>query len=213
MDPAVSAPVRSRRAARTRAATGDEREQAILATAERLLAVKPLAEISIDELAKGAGISRPTFYFYFASKELVLLALLDRVVSEARARRDDALDRLAEGPERGWRDAIGAFCATFAEHRAVTAASAVALHTNDEVRAVWSRVMEGFVADTAAAIEAERRRGAAPDGVPARDLAISLNWMVERVLVSTHGGQEPAVPEDRLLDTLLAVFLGAIYRG
>lgn len=42
----------------------DDREQAILATAERLLREKPLADFSVDDLAKGAGISRPTFYFY-----------------------------------------------------------------------------------------------------------------------------------------------------
>ena len=48
-----------------------------------------LAEISVDDLAKGAGISRPTFYFYFPSKDAVLLTLLDRVITEAdeRARR------------------------------------------------------------------------------------------------------------------------------
>jgi TetR/AcrR family transcriptional regulator, ethionamide resistance regulator len=41
--------------------SGDEREQAILATAERLLENRPFAAISVDDLAKGAGLSRPTF--------------------------------------------------------------------------------------------------------------------------------------------------------
>ena len=40
--------------------SGDDRELAILATAERLLAERPLAAISVDDLARGAGISRPT---------------------------------------------------------------------------------------------------------------------------------------------------------
>ena len=80
-----------------RRATGDDREQAILATAERLLEERPLHEISVDDLARGAGISRPTFYFYFASKDAVLLTLLDRVVDEARERRGDA----ARAPRRG----------------------------------------------------------------------------------------------------------------
>jgi len=87
--------------------------------------------------------------------------------------------------EQGWCDAIGAFCNTFAAHRAVAAA----LHTNAEVKALWSDVLEGIVTDGTAAIEAERRRGAAPDGIPARDLAISLNWMVERVLFSMLAGR------------------------
>jgi AcrR family transcriptional regulator len=48
-----------------------------------LLDERALADISVDDLAKGAGISRPTFYFYFPSKEAVLLALLERMVAEA----------------------------------------------------------------------------------------------------------------------------------
>src|SRR5271165_1309126 len=65
--------------------SGDQRERAILETAERLLGERSLNEISVDDLARGAGISRPTFYFYFASKEAVLLTLLDRLVEEARS--------------------------------------------------------------------------------------------------------------------------------
>src|SRR6201996_4638102 len=60
--------------------SGDDREQAILATAERLLEERAYADISVDDLAKGAGLSRPTFYFYFKSKEAVLLSLLEPMI-------------------------------------------------------------------------------------------------------------------------------------
>ena len=59
---------RGRRAARP---SGDDRELAILETAIRLLDERQEHEISVDDLAKGAGISRPTFYFYFPSKDAV----------------------------------------------------------------------------------------------------------------------------------------------
>src|SRR4051794_41231086 len=78
----VSPAPRGRRSVRP---SGDDRELAILTTAERLLSERPLSSISVDDLARGAGISRPTFYFYFASKDAVLLTLLDRVVAEADA--------------------------------------------------------------------------------------------------------------------------------
>ncbi|NUP24760.1 MAG: helix-turn-helix transcriptional regulator, partial [Streptomyces sp.] len=108
MDSALEPPPGpSTRGRRARGFSGDDRERAILATAERLLGERPLSEISVDQLAKGAGISRPTFYFYFTSKEQVLLALFDRVVEEARSNRGDALQRLADDEEQGWRDAIG----------------------------------------------------------------------------------------------------------
>lgn len=201
-------PVRGRRVPR---ATGDDRERAILATAERLLEERSLHEISVDDLARGAGISRPTFYFYFPSKDAVLLTLLDRMIEEAQAGQPDLLARVAEDPPARLREIIRSYQVTFGAHRAVTLAATEASVTNPEVRELWSQVAEGWVRDAAAAIEAERRRGAAPQGVPARDLAIALIQMNERVLQATLTDQPPAVPEDRVVDVLLAVWTSAIY--
>lgn len=200
--------LRGRRAPRP---SGDERELAILATAERLLARKPVSAISVDDLARGAGISRPTFYFYFASKDAVLLTLLDRVVAEAdaasaRAFADPAADRRA-----CWRDGITAYYATFRAHRSVVHASAQARFTSPEVRALWARVFESWVQNCTATIQAERLRGAAPPGPPARELAVALNSMNERVLYATFSGDGPAVPEDQVVDVLLDIWLRAIY--
>ena len=86
-------PTRTLRGRRSSRPSGDDREQAILATAERLLEERPLADISVDDLAKGAGLSRPTFYFYFPSKEAVLLTLLEPVIARADAEFDDAVQR------------------------------------------------------------------------------------------------------------------------
>ena len=208
--PSQSRPSRGRRAPR---ATGDDRERTILATFERLLEERGLHAISIDDIARGAGISRPTFYFYFASKEAVLLSLFERMIEEARSSQGDALERLATDPAGAWRTGIAAHYETFRSHRAVTLAGAEAGATSAEVRAVWSGVMEGWVAETTAAIEAERARGAAPAGVAARDLAITLVSMNERVLHATFAGHPPAVGEDDVVDVLLAVWLSAIYGG
>lgn len=205
----TSRPARGRRTGRP---TGDDRELAILATAERLLGERPLSEISIDDLARGAGISRPTFYFYFASKNAVLLTLLDRVIEEADTASLNVLDNLAADPAGGWRAGIDAFYRTFRSHRPVAVACAEARATNAEVRALWANVMEGWVAWTAGAIQAERDRGAAPDGLPARDLAIALNSMNERVLYATYAGDGPAVAEGDVVDVLLTVWLSTIYR-
>src|SRR3712207_947214 len=127
--PASESPVRGRRAARP---SGDDRELAILATAERLLAERPLSAISVDDLARGAGISRPTFYFYFASKDAVLLSLLDRVVAEADERTSEVFERPARGPREGWRRVITAYYETFRAHRALTLAWAEARSSNAE---------------------------------------------------------------------------------
>jgi AcrR family transcriptional regulator len=193
-----------------RRTTGDDREQAILETAERLLGERPLHEISVDDLARGAGISRPTFYFYFSSKEAVLLALLDRVAEEATAARDSALDVPPDDPMRRLREGIRGTFETFRAHRAVMMAAADARAGSQEIGEVWTRVMEGFVSGAAEAIEQARAAGLAADGVPARQLAIALNLMNERVLHATFAGYEPSIPEAEVVDALAGVWFSAI---
>jgi AcrR family transcriptional regulator len=216
---AVASPARAASSARAPAArgrragrpSGDDRELAILATAERLLAERSLTAISVDDLARGAGISRPTFYFYFPSKDAVLLTLLDRVVAEADAASQAAFDHAPADHRQAWRAAITAYVETVRRHRALTLAWAEARSTNTEVRELWARVFEGWVALSAAAIEAERDRGAAPAGVPARDLAVALNSMNERVLYATFSGDGPALAEEDVVEVLLEVWLRAVY--
>ena len=199
---------RGRRAVRP---SGDDREHAILATLEQLLADRPFAEISVDELAKGAGISRPTFYFYFPSKDAVLLTLFERVLVEADARFGGGVDDYAADPTQGWRDGIYAFFEPLRDHHVVALAGVAATDTNAEIRELWSTFMQKWVDRTAAVIIAERARGAAPETVPAQDLAAALNLMNERAMFASYSGQKPAIAEDTALDTLVHVWITSIY--
>jgi TetR/AcrR family transcriptional regulator, ethionamide resistance regulator len=201
-------PSRGRRAAKMR---GDEREQLILSAFEQLLAERSLHDISVDDIARAAGLSRSAFYFYFASKEAVLLSLFERMLVEAAARREEVAERVGSDPAARVRESLSAFFDVFREHRAVTLAGADARASSAEVRAVWEQVMEAWVQETAADIEAERARGAAPPGVPARDLAISLLLMNERVQYTALAGHSPAVDADQVVDVLSAIWLNAIY--
>jgi AcrR family transcriptional regulator len=200
---------RGRRATR---ASGDDRERAILETAEKLLEERPLSEISVDDLAKGAGISRPTFYFYFPSKDAVVLTIIDRLVAAAAGSREEALATLSQGdPRAGLRKALEDLYGAFRSRRAVAMAAAELRTTNSEARGLWSQVMEGWVADATAVIEAERARGAAPPGQPAREVAIALVQMNERVQYATFAGEAPSLEDERVLDVLVDIWLRAIY--
>ncbi len=193
--------------------SGDDREVAILETMERRLADRGLADISVDDLAKGAGLSRPTFYFYFPSKDAVLLALVERVIGEADQRADEALGGDAEtfiDPAGVWR-AINALFETFGAHRPVTLAGAAARHSNSEVRALWSRFLQKWIDYTTESIESERARGAAPTTIPAADLATSLNLMNERTMLAAFAEEQPAVAYEHIVDTLAHVWVSSIY--
>ena len=203
----------STRAPRVRRSTrpsGDDRELAILSTAERLLAERPLADISVDDLAKGAGLSRPTFYFYFPSKDAVLLTLFERVIVEA----DSALEGMASNPPADlkalWRIGINVFVETFGAHRAVSLA-ADAARTNKDLRDLWSRFMQKWVGHITAVIEAERARGAAPVTLPAHNLSAALNLLNEKVMLASFADERPSVPNEQLLDTLVHIWVSSIY--
>lgn len=191
--------------------SGDERERAILRSAEELLGQRPIGQISVDALARGAGISRSAFYFYFPSKEAVVLSLVEMVVAEAAAARDEALRAGGhEGPEP-LRESIAIFYETFGEHRAVLQAAVELSPTNPEAEQLWSAIMEGWVEYVTERIEAERARGAAPAGIAARSLATALVQMNERVLRAVFIGESPALGDSEVIDILVHVWVSAIY--
>ena len=199
---------RSRRASRI---SGDERQSAILASAEHLLTQRSLDDISIEDIAGGAGISRPSFYFYYSTKDDVLLALLDRVIAEVE-HRVAALPRdFASDPVAAWSRSLAVFVEVFAAHRSVSTAALVARARNAEVHDLWSRSMETWADYATEVIQAERARGAAPAGIEARDLAIALNLMNERVLSAAFTGEKPTIDHDSALDVLSEIWMRSIY--
>ena len=189
--------------------SGDDRQQAILATAEQLLDERPFADISVDDLAKGAGISRPTFYFYFASKEAVLLTLWEGVIQDADAALESLPDVEAADGRDIWRPGIKVFLDTFGNHRGVTVAASGS--GNRDVREVFAKFMQKWIDFTAAAIEVERRRGAAPVTLPAHDIATALNLMNERALLAAFAAETPRIPQERVLDSLVHIWTSAVY--
>jgi len=176
-----------------------------------LLEDRAYADISVDDLAKGAGLSRPTFYFYFKSKEAVLLSLIEPLIAGADAEIDDAIQRLPADSRRAWRAGINAFFTAFASHPALRRAARDALTTSAEVRGIWAGFMQKCIDQTAAMITAERARGPAPETIPATDLAISLNQMNERTMMAVLAAETPAVDQDRLVDTLTHIWVSSIY--
>jgi AcrR family transcriptional regulator len=204
----TASPSRGRRAARP---SGDERQQAILDTAARLIQQRSFADISVDDLAKGAGISRPTFYFYFASKEAVLLSLMDPLITRADTGFDNAMDTMPTEPHEAIRRGIEIFFSSFGSHPATARAGAEAVTSSPEFRAIWAGLMQKWIGLTAALINAERERGAAPETLPALDLATSLNLMNEKMMMATLADDRPSVEHDRVVDTLTHIWLTSIY--
>ncbi len=72
--PPESTPVSRRNASRPQP-RGDERRLRLLEAFEEQLQTQSLADISVAEVARSAGLKRPAFYFYFAGKHEVVTEL------------------------------------------------------------------------------------------------------------------------------------------
>jgi len=190
---------------------GDLKEAAILDTAWRLLTEKPMMDITIEELAAGAGISRSSFYFYFDSRDAVIRALATRMSSE--------LGTAVVGVMRSdlnARDAVGAMIHGLLESWRANAplmrAMDVMAQSDPELRAFWSMVTDAVVEEAAAVIDRLRTAGRALSGPPSSlDLAWALTHMYWRV--GQQATLDPGSPEDdeRLVETLTIITLRAIY--
>ncbi|MBA3262593.1 MAG: TetR/AcrR family transcriptional regulator [Thermoleophilaceae bacterium] len=198
-------------ARRRRPSKGDLKERAILTTCERLLGDKALREIGVDELAAGAGISRPSFYFYFESKTAVLRALVERLADEMYAEAESWLEREDDSPEVTVSRSIGAAAQQWREHGPVLRAAVQTWGSVPELRAVWEDVVRRFVEQSAARITDERSCGAAPPGPEPEALAKALIWMNERCFYTNSLGADPSLADAELVPTLTAIWLRSIY--
>ena len=93
-----------------------ERERQMLEVAGRSFAARGFHAVSMDEIAKHAGISKPMLYHYFGSKEGLYVAYVRQQGSALLAAMRDATDPAAPSAERLWEGTL-AFLRYVDEHR------------------------------------------------------------------------------------------------
>lgn len=71
-----------------RVPAGEERKELILDAADRLLAHFGYKKMTVEDIAREAGIGKGTVYLHFASKEDVVLSHVDRIVRPLFAELD-----------------------------------------------------------------------------------------------------------------------------
>lgn len=196
-----------RPASRRGPSKGDLREAAILDAVSRLLEHKSFSDISVEEIAAGAGISRSSFYFYFPSKDALLHALDERLGREALERHEgdlplpEAIRRSIVYSVRAWQEQGPVF-------RAIVSS----MGSDQELAELWDGHVNEMVARAAERIRRERRDGRARPGPPsAHALASALTTLNEQVLLSHAAGRPFAIDEAELVRTLTTIWLRAIY--
>jgi len=201
------------RAGRRRPPTkGDRRESALLDALEELLSERSIANVSIDQIAGRAGVSRTAFYFYFPSKEVAVIALVERVVAAIWQDPDTWLT--GNGDPRAELDrAIGELTRGWTEHRAVLNAMVEAAAYTGEMWRLWREQMDGFIAGAADRIARDAARGLTREGLDGAGVAAALCWMNERYCYAMLGDADSALPPDEVRRVLVDVWMRTIYRS
>lgn len=176
---------------------------------ERLLdAGQSFTSVSVEELAREAGIARSTFYLHFRDKGELVQALMQRVMSEV-------LDAMA-----GWfaqpqvadrvalRRSLAGVVAAYQQHRAVMLAVVETAAYDPEVARIFYERMSQMTRQMRQAIEGVARdRGAT---APLPEVSDILVWAFER---SCHQLLANKTPEqvERVIDALNHVCWHSLY--
>ncbi|NKY33036.1 TetR/AcrR family transcriptional regulator [Nocardia speluncae] len=191
---------------------GDMREQAILQGAYETLRTESMRTVSIDDLAKSAGLSRSSFYFYFESKWQVLSALLSSVTDDVFVASSMIFERPAGiPPEAAIEHAVSEVTAVWERHGHILREVGDAAAAEPALQAQWDKILGRFIKAASVAIERDRSTGVAIDGPPARALAVALIWMGERNLGLMSMRSANAIPTEHMVETVTTVWLRTVF--
>jgi AcrR family transcriptional regulator len=173
-----------------------------------LVDATPFKDVSVDDIAAAAGITRSAFYFYFRDKQDLLVAAATETADALYAEAD----RWWHGhgpPERRLHDALRGMAELYERHAGLLRAATEVSTYDDEVRGFWRALIERFIEATATHLEGEQRAGRVPRSLDPRATAESLVWMAERCCyVYLARGERTAV---ELVASLSATWTAALY--
>jgi len=191
----------------TRRRTREEVQEAVRATLVEMLAERPFKDVTVDELAKRAGLSRTAFYFYYPDKNEVLKEAANTAAAGVYAEADRWWH--GEGrPEDLVREALEGIAGVYCDHADVLRAAVEATTYDLEFRTFYEALIRRFVDATAEHLRRElgagRVRPLEPDSI-----AEALVWMAERcnyAFLLLEGR-----PKSEVVDSLTAIWIHAIY--
>jgi TetR/AcrR family transcriptional regulator, ethionamide resistance regulator len=194
--------------------SGADLRERILDALRDLLRERAFATLSVAEIIAGAGVSRASFYFYFAGKQAVLAELVRRAVGAGHEAAEPWVQAKAS-PQETLRAGIDAGAGLWLSNAAVLRAIVESWASDRQLRELWLAQMATFTDAAASRIEADRRADPAVaarlGGVDVHALAASLTWTGERLYYLAACGVPPFHDRAVLVDTLTHLWVSALY--
>ncbi|BCJ47438.1 HTH-type transcriptional regulator EthR [Actinoplanes ianthinogenes] len=187
---------------------GDQREQALLGAARVVFRDKPISQVTIDELAGAAGITRSGFYFYFESKQALLAAVVDQGIAEADLEMAEWL--ASDGHDRaGLRRGLAAGLARWKVEGRWLREAFLAPDPGPDVMQIRARLVEQGCTLFSKRIERDARAGLTVGGPPELIAKMAVN--LRSTMFADAYADPGAYDEDELLDTLTDAILRLVY--
>ena len=192
----------------------DLRER-ILEALHGLLRERTFDTLSVAEVITAAGVSRASFYFYFAGKQAALAELVRRAVGAGHAAAQPWVQGRAASPREALRAGIDRAADLWLSNAAVLRAIVESWASDPQLRELWLSQMATFTDAAVTRIEADRQAdpalGARLKGVDVHALAASLTWTGERLYYLAACGVQPFDDRTVLVDTLTHLWVSALY--
>lgn len=187
-------------------------ETAILEATERLLRERPLHQLSVADIIDEAGVSRTSFYAYFASKTAVIAEALREVMDQVMVAVRPLHQQSGADAEGAIRVSLRQWVEVCKTHGALLRTVSEEWPHDAEIRRLWFETLETVTAGTARVIRGARAGGQAPDGTDPRALAACLMWGYERVLHVALVGDAVGLPDpDAIVEPLSQMMIGGLY--
>jgi AcrR family transcriptional regulator len=186
---------------------GDRRERSILDAAESLLADHGYEQTTVEQIARGAGITRSSLYHYFDSKQAVMTAVVERALTPL-ADFESEIGTWGDNPAAAIADGLEITASLWRDHTPVMLFAAQHAHTIPEVGRHWQANLN---LSRAAVAEILVSGGVSEAGTPsADDLAGVIVAMVERSFWNLHSRHHTPEAEIALIATLAEVCKAAM---
>lgn len=208
----ATTPARGARPRRPSRAVGDDakeqRREEILAAAKATFAAKGFHATTIGDVAKAAGVSYGSIYWYFDSKDALFHALMDHQEQALRDHIDRAVGHLTGGVdgEALFRESVRATFEFFEADRDIVKLLFLdSLVLGDRFDRHLAGIYEGFIADIETTIAAAQTAGYVIEAPP-RMIAFSMAALISQLAVrrlSTDDGLPAEVVADFVVTLLL----------
>lgn len=193
---------------RRRRRSPEEAQREIIDAAEALLHERPFRELTVDELMRRTGLSRPSFYVYFRDRHDLVLCVVKHLERELMAVSDiwySSPEHGAKVIEASVRGVVG----VYERHGPVLCALADAAADDPGVEEVYRKLVQGFVDATAVHIERETAAGTIT-GLAPGPTAEALILMNERYL-GRQLGSEPFADPEAVVRTVTSIWTRTLY--